>query len=191
MTSVALRAPPVFAATVYETKPLPVWGVGVSMVIHAGTFATVQVQVAPVVTFTGPIPPVVGNIGLVVGDTVEFAHGPAACVTECVAPAITMVALRAGPVLGATEKVTGCEPVCGSGVEIVIHEGRFDAVQVQLGWAVTFTVLSPPPSPKVGLLVGETVELGQHAPCACDIETVAPAMVNVALCAGPLLATAW
>jgi len=52
-------------------------------------------------------------------------------------------------------------PVCGNGLVIVIHAGRPQAVQLQLGCAVTFTVKVALALPNV-VLVGETVELGQH-----------------------------
>ncbi len=80
--------------------------------------------------------------------------------------------------------------VCGNGLVIVIHAGRFQAVQLQLGCAVTFTVKVAPALPN-DMLVGETVELGQHEPADCDILNAAPAMVSVALSAGPLLARVW
>jgi hypothetical protein len=82
-------------------------------------------------------------------------------------------------------------PVAGSALVIVIHAGRFHAVQEQLGCAVTVTVPVPPDAPKAGALVGEIVVLGQHAPCACETVRVAPATVMVALCVGPLLVPTW
>ena len=51
-------------------------------------------------------------------------------------------------------------PVLGWVVEGVIHDGKFHAVQVQFGWAVTVTVKLAPDALNVGLLVGEIVVTG-------------------------------
>ena len=82
-------------------------------------------------------------------------------------------------------------PVEGNGLVIVIHDGRFHAVQVHPGCAFTVTEPVPPDAPNAGALVGEMVVEGQQAPCACDIVSVRPAMVMVALWAGPLLVPTW
>ena len=102
ITSVALRAAPLLDATEYITLPLPVSGTGLVTVTHEGRPVTVQVQPACAVTLTMKPLPCHGNAGVLGGEIVAPTHGPAACDTECVAPAMTIKALRAGPVLGAT-----------------------------------------------------------------------------------------
>jgi len=159
--------------------------------IHEGMAPIDQLQAGGAVTNTVNVAPAPGNVGLAVGEIVAPAHAPADCVTESVVPAMTGTALRAAPLLGATVKVKVPLPVWGSGVEGVIHDGKFHAVQLQLGCAVTVTAKPPPAAPNGGLLVGEMVVDGKQAPCACDRVSVAPAMVMVALCAGPLLLPTW
>ncbi len=83
--------------------PLPVTGVALVIVTQVGTLVTDHVQAAGAFTVTEPLPPAVANVGLVAGDTVAPQHGPAACDTEWVAPATLKVALRAAPLLAATE----------------------------------------------------------------------------------------
>lgn len=128
--------------------------------IHDGRPVTVHVQPGGADTNTVRLAPAPGNIGLLVGEIVAPAHGPPACATKWLAPAMTIDALREMPLLAATEYVNVPLPVLGNGVVIVIHAGRFHAVHEQPGWAVTFTVNVPPAEPKVGLPVGNTVLSG-------------------------------
>ena len=83
------------------TLPLPVTG-DVLAEIHSGRPVTVHVQPDGAVTLTVKEAPAPESTGLLVGEIVAAAQGLAACVTECVAPAITGVALRAAPLLAAT-----------------------------------------------------------------------------------------
>ncbi len=63
---------------------------------------TVHVHPACVVTASVALPPAVVKVVLA-GESVEPAQGPAACETVWVAPAMTIEALRAAPLLAATE----------------------------------------------------------------------------------------
>ena len=64
---------------------------------------TVQVQPTWLVTYTVKRVPAPGSVGLPVGEIVEPTQAPGYCETVCVAPAMTIDALRAAPLLAATE----------------------------------------------------------------------------------------
>ena len=62
MTTVAVRAPPVLAATVKATVPLPVPLAPEVMVIQALVVELDQAQLPPALTVTDPVPPAVSNV---------------------------------------------------------------------------------------------------------------------------------
>jgi len=100
IVSVPVRAPPVFAATVNVTVPLPVPLAPLAIVIQLALLLAVHVQPDCVVTVTGPpVPPSVGNAWLV--GLMVYVH-PEFCEIVTVFPATVSVPLRAGPVFADT-----------------------------------------------------------------------------------------
>src|ERR1043165_6457828 len=100
IVSVPVRAPPVFAATVNVTVPVPVRVAPLVIVIQLTLLAAVHAQPDCVVTVTGPpVPPSVGNAWLV--GLMVYVH-PEFCEIVTVFPATVSVPLRAGPVFADT-----------------------------------------------------------------------------------------
>lgn len=58
MVMVPERAPPVFAATLYATAPVPVPRAPDVTVIHESLLDAVQAHAGPALTATEPVPPV-------------------------------------------------------------------------------------------------------------------------------------
>ncbi len=91
-----MRAPPVFAATVKSTVPLPLPLEPLVKVIHWTSLTAVHVQPDVVVTVTcPPFPPALSTVWL----AGEMAYTHPACVTLTVWPATINVPFRVGPVL--------------------------------------------------------------------------------------------
>jgi hypothetical protein len=77
---VAVRRAPVFFETVYVNVPLPVPLAGIPAIQDAPPVA-VHEQLAPVVTFTDPVPPAAAKL-LLVGDRVQVQTVVALAVFE-------------------------------------------------------------------------------------------------------------
>src|ERR1044072_8253162 len=89
IVSVPVRAPPVFAATVNVTVPVPVRLRPLVVVVQLPLLVAVHAQLACVVTVTGPpVPPSVGNAWLV--GLMVYVH-PELCETVAVCPATVSV----------------------------------------------------------------------------------------------------
>src|SRR6478752_4959450 len=100
MASAPVRAPPVFDAIEYSTRPFPVPDAPLVTVIHAALDVAVHAQVAAdAVTLTEPVPPV--SLTLCEPGAIEIVHGGGAgCagwLTVKVRPAIFRLPVRAPP----------------------------------------------------------------------------------------------
>ena len=184
---VPLRAPPLFAATVNVTDPLPLPDAALAVEIH-GAFATaVHAQPLPAVIAIVPVPPAAATDWLA-GEIAKL-HGAAACVTVNDLLATIIVALRAGPVFAATVNVTDPLPVADAPLVIEIHDEFSVAAHAQLTPAVTVTAtVSVPPLAPTDTLVGEIENA--HDAAACVIVAVLPFTDTVAVRDPPVFAAA-
>jgi hypothetical protein len=105
--SVPLRDGPFVAATANETVPVPAPVAPLASVIHGTSLAADQSHPAVEVTVTVPFPPA-APIASVSGDTSNLQPGDCVTVKRC--PATVIVALRGGPVVGATSKTSVVVP---------------------------------------------------------------------------------
>ena len=153
--SVPLRAaPPLFAAAVNATFPLPLPDFAFVSVIQASFAVAVHAQPAPAVTATLPLPPAASTAWLF--GAIEYVHcgggggggggggTGAACETVNVWPATVSVPLRAAPLFAATVNATVPLPLPDPPLAIDIHGAFADAVHEQPAAAVTAT--EPPPA---------------------------------------------
>ena len=97
MVRVPVRAPPLFAATLNPTEPLPLPDAPLAIVIHDAFEAAAQAQSAPLVTATAPVPPGASNVWDAGEIAYEHAGAAAGCVTVSVWSAIVSVPDRAAP----------------------------------------------------------------------------------------------
>ena len=139
-TIVPVRAlPPVLAATVNATVPLPVPACPAVMVIQPALVDAVHAQVvADAVTAIDPVAaasPTFCEAGEI--EKVHAGGGTAAWVTVNVLPATSIVALRAAPVFAATRYATDPFPAPDDPPLIVSQLAVVVAVHAQLDPAVT------------------------------------------------------
>lgn len=141
IASVALRAGPVVGATANWTVPFPLPVPPLAIVIHGALLVAVHPHSGADVTATVPEPPVLAtecDSGLMPNVQPELwliANGR---------PAMVSVALRAGPVVGATANWIVPFPFRLPPLVIVIHDALLVAVHSHPAAAVTATVPEPP-----------------------------------------------
>ena len=141
---VAVRAAPVFAATITSIVAPPV-PLDFPSVAHVASLVAVQVHVLALAESDSHADPLPLAIDCVAGVNVKLQAGAAACEIVTACPPIVTVALRADPVLAAEVTVTAPLPV-PLAVPTVAHAALLLAVQPQvLALAVTVTAVEPPP----------------------------------------------
>jgi hypothetical protein len=176
-----------FGRARYVTVPLPLPEDDPPIIVSHSTFDTAdQVQPAPAVTSTVPLPPRTGWFWLV--GEIENVHGTAAAwlrVTVC--PATVTVPLRAAPLLAATVSATGPLPVPDAPDVTAIQAALDVAFQVQLPAVVTETE-AVPPAAGTFWVGGATTKL--HATPSWVTVNVCPAIVSVPVRADPVFAAA-
>jgi hypothetical protein len=181
MVIVPARCGPVFAATENWVTPLPLPLAPEVIVIHVALLVAVHAQPVKAVTFTLPVPPLAMKlwvVGLMVNKQPEL------WVTVKVLPPMVNVPVRCGPVFAATENCVTPSPLPLAPEVMVIHVALLAAVHAQPVAVVTLTEPDPPLAGtlcEVGLRVNEQPEL-------CVTVNVWPAMVNVPVRCGPVLA---
>lgn len=142
-----LRAPPALADTVNATVPLPVPDVPLVIEIQETFADAVHAHPAPAVIVTATLldPPAAPKFAL--PGAIAKLHAAAACDTVAVAVPIVSVAVRAPPLLVATENAAVPLPV-PEPLVTVIHDASLCALQAHVaGDAVTDTDAGPPPAP--------------------------------------------
>jgi hypothetical protein len=138
IVTVPVRAGPLFAATEYETVPLPVPLAPAVTVIHAALLAAVQGHVpAEAVTLTVPVDAVAA--GLTEVGEIVYVQPFAWLIVKVLVP-IVIVPLRAGPTFAATEYETVPLPFPVAPPVTVIHAALLVDVQVQPVVEVTLTL---------------------------------------------------
>jgi hypothetical protein len=139
MVRVPVRAPPVFAAALKPTVPVPVPATPDVMLSHGALLVAVHAHALVVVTDTVPVPPSTGILWLV--GAIEYVQGAinAAWLTVKVWPAIVMVPLRAAPVFAAMLRPTEPLPVPDAPDVTVIHGAALAAVHAHPVVVVTAT----------------------------------------------------
>jgi hypothetical protein len=121
--SVPERDGPVVEAIANATEPGPVPVAPAVTVIHESCAAAVHGHPPVVVTVSVRVPPEGSTVTL--GGATSYVH-PADCVTENGRPAMVIVAVRGGPVVGATLNATDAEPFPPAG-EVTVIQFTLDA----------------------------------------------------------------
>jgi hypothetical protein len=153
MVNVPVRSPPVFAATLNVTVPLPLPLEPVVTVIQLALLTAVQAQPDCVVTATGPpVPPEALNVWLV--GAMAYVHVVCEIVTVC--PATVRLPVRAPPVFGWTEYVTLPPPVLLAPLRIVTQFTWLAAVHAQPDDVDTEIGVPVPPAGAMETFVGVT-----------------------------------
>ena len=149
MVSAAERDPPVVAAALYHTVPLPLPLAPEVIVSHAALLVAVQAHPAALVTGTLPVPPPAGTLAVVVA--IENAQ-PLPCVSVKVWPPMVSVPERDPPVVAAAVYWTVPLPLPLAPDVIVIHGALLVAVHAQPAAAVTATLPVPPAGATLALV---------------------------------------
>jgi hypothetical protein len=183
MSSIPVRAAPVFAAVVKAIEPLPVPAAGLVIVSHCGSLEdAVHPQAGPAVTVTVPEPPPAAKFWLVGASAKVHA---ACCVTVSVWPPIVTDPLRAAPLFAATAICTVPFAAPDAPAVMVIHASVVEAVQAQPAPAVT-AISNVPPGACESTAVGKIEKV--HGAALCVTVNVWPAIVAVPVRAAPVLA---
>jgi hypothetical protein len=154
--------------------PLPLAGVTVSQLL--ALLVAVQPQPLLAVTVIVLVPP--ADVKVEVVGEIEYVHTTPACEIVTVCPPIVTMAVRVlVVVLVAAVYVTVPPPLPFVG-ETVNQLLSLEAVQAQPDPDVTVIVPLPPPAP-MDAAVGESENV--HAAAACEIVTVCPPIVTVAV----------
>ncbi len=185
--TVAVRAVPVFAATVTTTVPVPVPLAGAT-VAQAAPLDAVQPHVdALAVTGTFSVPPVATTLP-VDDDSVNVqGGGAAACDTVYVCPPTVTVAVRAVPVFAATVTTTVPVPVPLAGATVA-QAAPLDAVQPHVDALAVTGTLNVPPVATTLPVDDDSVNVQGGGAAACDTVYVCPPTVTVAVRAVPVFA---
>jgi hypothetical protein len=141
MVSVPLRAGPVVGATPNWTVPFPVPLPPLEIVIHGALLVAVHPHSGTVATATAVEPPVLATE---YDSELMLKVQPELWRTTNARPPMVSVALRAGPVVGATENWTVPFPFPEPPLVIVIHDAPLDAVHSHPAPVVTAIVPEPP-----------------------------------------------
>jgi hypothetical protein len=157
ISKTAVRADPVFAATVTTTDPVPEPVLGLTL-IQFGAPLTFQSQWDRDVTATVMDPPLAATFSKLAG-AIAYVHGAAACETENVWVPIFGLALRASDVFAWTVRVTVPLPVPPAG-EAEIHADKPVTVHVQPTAVETATSIE---LPLEGALKLDGFMLNEHA----------------------------
>jgi hypothetical protein len=143
IVSVAVRDCVVeFAAAVIPTLPEPVRPAPFEIVTHAEPPVALQLQLAPVVTFTVVLPPAAANDWLV-GESVNEQGVPACVTVKVLVPIVTVPVRDAVPLFDATLSVTEPDPTPLAPVVTVIHVALLTAVHAHVAALLTVTVSEP------------------------------------------------
>ncbi len=185
--TVAVRAVPVFPATVTTTVPVPVPLAGATVAQPILLDAAQPHVDALAVTGTLNVPPVATTLPVDDDRVIVQAGGAAACDTVYVCPPTITVAVRAVPVFAATVTTTVPVPVPLAGATVA-HAALLDAVQPHVdALAVTGTFNVPPVAPTLPVH-DEIVKLQGGGAAAWDTVYVCPPIVTTAIRAAPAFA---
>jgi len=173
IVTAAVRAGPVFAATLRPTAPLPVPLAPEVIVSQFCDGVAVQLQPAAAVTvIDAAVPPAAGTA--CEGGAIVVVHEPA-CVTVCVFVPMLMVPVRPLPGFAAAVNVTLPLPVPDAPPVIVIH--GVDVVAVQEHPAAETATGDPLPAVAGNDCEGGLIDVA-HAP-ACVTANDSPAIVRL------------
>jgi hypothetical protein len=146
ITTVAVRAPPLFALAVIDTLPLPVPDIGLT-VSQAALSDTLHEHVpALAVTPTLCVPPPAATLCDALDRLNVHGVSPAACVTVCVSPPAVIVAVRCEPVFADAEyAIVPLAPVPVAPEVIDSHDALELALQEHDASLIVIDTLPVPP----------------------------------------------